>query len=424
MSCENLNLYKDTAEPVPATAPLDGDRQADVTVIGAGYTGLSAALHLALGGIKVVVLEAREVGFGASGRNGGQVNPGLKPDPDEILKSYGAELGARMLSFAGSAPDVVFNLIERHGIACEAQRAGMLRAATHPRHVPAVRASTAQYLRLGAPVEFLPRDAIAKMSGTDRYHGAMLDRRGGAINPLSYARGLARAAIAAGATLHGGTRALDLTGHGGGWRIRCAKGSVSSTQVLIATNGYSDDLWPGLRRSIVPVFSSIAATAPLPDAIARSILPGGQVLWESGTVTVYYRLDGARRLLIGGRGPMREIEAPADIGFILRYARRLWPALESATWTHAWGGQLAITADHVPHVHAPAPGIWICLGYNGRGVALASALGAQLAQRIADPRSPLDLPLTGIKPFALHAAWPLGVTAAVTCGRIRDYFGL
>jgi glycine/D-amino acid oxidase-like deaminating enzyme len=411
------------AEPGPLTPPLGGDGRTDVVVIGGGYTGLSAALHLALRGAEVVLLEAEEVGFGASGRNGGQVNPGLKPDPDQILKVYGAELGARMLSFAGSAPDVVFNLIERHQISCEANRSGMLRAATHPHHVAAVRATTEQYQRLGAPVEFLSRKAIAAATGTDRYHGAMLDRRGGAVNPLSYARGLARAAIGAGARLHGRTRVLELKQSGTGWRARCATGSISSGQVLIATNGYTDDVWPGLRRSIVPVFSSIAATAPLPEAMARDILPGGQVLWESGTVTVYYRLDRSRRLLIGGRGPMREIGAPADIGYILRYARKLWPVLASASWTHAWGGQLAITRDHVPHVHSPAPGVWTCLGYSGRGVALASALGAQLAHKITDPRTVLDLPVTGINPIAMHGLWPLAVKAAVTYGRISDYFG-
>ena len=125
-----MNLYIDTAEPGPPTPPLDGDGRTDVIVIGGGYTGLSAALHLAMRGAKVVLLEAEEIGYGASGRNGGQVNPGLKPDPDQIIKVYGARLGARMLAFAGSAPDVVFNLIERHGISCEANRCGMLRAAT------------------------------------------------------------------------------------------------------------------------------------------------------------------------------------------------------------------------------------------------------------------------------------------------------
>jgi glycine/D-amino acid oxidase-like deaminating enzyme len=293
----------------------------------------------------------------------------------------------------------------------------------HARHVAAVRSTTGQHQRLGAPVEFLSRDEVAAATGTDRYHGAMLDRRGGVVQPLSYARGLARAAIGAGAVLHGRTRVRGLERRGAGWYARTATGSVAATNVLIATNGYTDDLWPRLRRSIVPVFSSIVATAPLPEDVARGVMPGGQVLYESGAITVYYRLDSARRLLIGGRGPMREIGAPADIGYILRYARRLWPALATARWTHGWGGQLAITRDHYPHVHEAAPGVWICLGYNGRGVARASALGAQLARKIADPRSELDLPITPIRPIALHGLWPLGVTVAVAHGRIADFLG-
>jgi glycine/D-amino acid oxidase-like deaminating enzyme len=421
--CQVLNLYTETAEPGQPTPPLDGDRRAAVVVIGGGFTGLSAALHLALRGIEVVLLEAEEPGFGASGRNGGQVNPGLKPDPDEVLKAHGADLGVRMLAFAGTAPDIVFDLITRHRISCDARRCGTLRAAAHPRHVAAVRTTTEQYQRLGAPMEFLSREAIAAATGTGRYHGAMLDRRGGVVQPLSFARGLARAAIGAGAVLHGRTRVRALVQGRDGWYARCATGSVAATQVLIATNGYTDDLWPGLRRSIVPVFSSIAATAPLPVEVARAIMPGGQVLYESGAVTVYYRMDSARRLLIGGRGPTREIGSAAQIGYILRYARRLWPALAEASWTHAWGGQLAITPDHYPHVHEGAPGVWIALGYNGRGVALATALGAQLARRIADPTALLDLPVSPIRPIVLHGLWPLGVKAALAHGRVSDYFG-
>ena len=223
--------------------------------------------------------------------------------------------------------------------------------------------------------------------------------------------------------LHGGTRVLGVERSGGAWRGRAAGGSVTAAQVLIATNGYSDDLWPALRRSVVPVFSSIAATEPLPEGIARGIMPGGQVLWESGTVTVYYRLDRERRLLIGGRGPMREIGQPADVAYLVRYARRLWPSLAGMSWTHAWGGQLAITRDSLPHLHQPAPGVLACLGYSGRGVALATALGARLAARCLDAEAPLGLPVGPIEPIALHGLWPLGVKARVLHGRVCDYFG-
>jgi glycine/D-amino acid oxidase-like deaminating enzyme len=418
------NLYLETAEPAPPTPPLDGDRRADVLVVGGGFTGLSAALHLAERGAQVVLLEAHEIGFGASGRNGGQVNPGLKPDPDEVERDFGADLGARMVALSSAAPAFVFDLIGRHGIRCDAQPCGTLRAAVHPRHVKALRATTEQYRRRGALVEFLERNQIALATGTDRYQGAMLDRRGGALQPLSFAHGLARAAIGAGAAVYGQTRVRGLERAGKGWQASTATGTVTAERVLLATNGYTDDLWPGLRRSIVPVFSSIAATAPLPETIARDIMPGGQVLYESGTVTVYYRLDAAQRLLIGGRGPMREIGAPTDIRYILRYARKLWPALAGVPWTHGWGGQLAMTADHYPHVHEPAAGVTICLGYNGRGVALATALGAQLAARLTDPGAALDVPVASIKTIPLHGLWPLAVNAAVARGRISDFFGL
>ena len=419
-----LNLYRDDPGPGPDTPPLHGERRCEVLIVGGGFTGLSASLELAGRGVSVILCEGGEIAHGASGRNGGQVNPGLKPDPEAILGTYGPDLGLRLVKLAGCAPDVVFDLIARHGIECEARRCGMLRAATHPRLVPAVRVTTEQYQRLGAPVEFLDREAIGAASGTDRYHGAMLDRRGGAVQPLKFAHGLASAALRAGASLHGNSRIVGLSRDATGWMARSAGGSVHADAVLIATNGYTDGLWPDLRHTLVPVFSSIAATEPLPEGVASRILPGGEVLWESGTVTVYYRLDADGRLLIGGRGPMREIGRPEDIGYILRYAKRLWPALDAVRWTHGWSGQLAITPDHVPHVHNPAPGVWVCLGYNGRGVALATALGAHLARRIADPAAPLDIPVSALQPIRMHRFWPVGVKAAVAMGRLRDALGV
>jgi glycine/D-amino acid oxidase-like deaminating enzyme len=418
-----MNLYRDIAQPAPPTPPLDGNLRADIAVVGGGITGLSTALHAAEAGAEVVLLEAEDPGFGASGRNGGQVNAGLKLDPDTVERDFGLDLGGRMNALAGAAPSLVFDLIHRHGIECDARRNGTLRAAVRAKHAAAIRTTVEQLARRGAPVEYLERGAVSAMTGTDRYIGAMLDRRGGDLNPLGFARGLAQAAIRAGAAIHGASRVSSLRREAGGWRLETAGGSVVSSHVVLATNGYTDGLWPDLRRTIVPLFGAIAASDRLADALSRSIMPGRSVLYESGAITVYYRIDSGQRLLIGGRGPMREIDSVDAIAHLVGYARELWPILDGVRWTHAWGGRLAMTRDHYPHVHEPAPGVLVCLGYNGRGVALAAAVGAQLARRITQPELPFDMPVTDIKTIALHPFWPVGVKAAILYGRARDYLG-
>lgn len=418
------NLYRDTAEPAVETPPLDGDERADVAVVGGGITGLSTALHVAQKGAKVILLEAEEPGWGASGRNGGQVNPGLKLDPDIVERDFGAELGGRMNGLAGAAPKFVFDLIKRHAIRCEARQNGTLRAAAATTHAARIRTSVEQWSRRNAPVEFLEAAAVARETGTDRYVAAMLDRRGGDLNPLSYARGLTRAAVSAGAVVHGCTRVSSVEKVGDRWMLYTHRGTVAAEQVVLATNGYTDDLWPSLRRTIVPLFGAIAATAELPAEISRTIMPGRSVLYESGAITVYYRVDLHQRLLIGGRGPVREIDSATAIPHLLAYARRLWPILANAEWTHAWGGRLAMTRDHYLHLHEPTGGVLACLGYNGRGVALATAMGLQIAQRLAQPSFELDMPITTIKTIGLHALWPIAVRAAVAHGRLSDYLGI
>ena len=423
------NLYKDTSgtdssEPAPTTSLLEADVRVDVAVVGGGITGLSTALHAAQSGAAVVLLEAEEPGFGASGRNGGQVNPGLKLDPDTVERDFGADLGGRMNALAGSAPALVYELVKRHGIACDARQNGTLRAAVHARHAAAIRRSYAQLERHRAPVELLEGVALARATGTDRYACALLDRRGGDLNPLLYARGLARAAIEAGARVHAQSRVLGMTRIDGGWRLDTGRASVAARHVVLATNGYTDSLWPGLRRTLVPLFGAIAATAPLAQEARRIILPDRPVLYESGNITVYYRIDPRHRLLIGGRGPMHEIDTPAAIPHLTRYATKLWPVLEGIEWTHAWGGRLAMTRNHYPHVHEPAPGVLICLGYNGRGVAMATAMGRALAGRMANPTSAFDMPLAPIVPIPMHALWPVAVKAAIFSGRVRDLLGM
>jgi glycine/D-amino acid oxidase-like deaminating enzyme len=418
------NLYRETAAPAPPTPPLEGPCRADIAIVGGGFTGLSTALHAAEAGAKVVLLEAEDPGFGASGRNGGQVNPGLKLDPDTVERHFGLDLGGRMNALAAAAPSLVFDLIRRHSMACDARCNGTLRAAVHPKHAAAIRVTADQLARRGAPVEYLERRDIASLTGTERYLGALLDRRGGDLNPLGFARGMARAAIGAGASIHGGSRVERLERDASGWRLQTRGGSVTASHVVLATNGYTDRLWPRLKSTIVPLFGAIAASAPLPEPVSRVVMPARGVLYESGAITVYYRVDSGQRLLIGGRGPMREIDSAAAIPHLTAYARVLWPMLGPVQWTHAWGGRLAMTRDHYPHLHEPEPGILIGLGYNGRGVALATAMGAQLARRITRPELDLDMPVTDLKTIALHPFWPVGVKAAILYGRAKDYLGL
>jgi len=419
------SLYADTAVAPVATPPLATDKSVSVAIVGGGFTGLSTALHLAEQGADVLVLEAQEPGWGASGNNGGQINPGLKHDPDQIEADFGPELGGHMIEFAYGTTNFTLDLIRRYQIPCEARQNGTLRAAYNEAGAAGIKATAEQCIRRGMPVKLLERDEIRAMTGSDRYLCAMLDARGGDLHPLSYVRGLARAAISAGASVHGETPALSLSADGSRWRITTPRATVTAEKVLLATNGFTDDLWPALRKTIVPVFSSIAATAPLSDAVAQSIMPSRPVLYENGHITVYYRVDQHNRLLIGGRGPMRWIRGPSDISYLIRYAERLWPQLKGVSWTHGWNSRLAITADHYPHVHEPVENLLVSLGCNGRGVALSTAMGDQLARRLIGGKSAaIDMPITGIKPIALHALWPVAVTATVFAGRARDRLGI
>jgi glycine/D-amino acid oxidase-like deaminating enzyme len=415
------SLYAETARPAPETPPLDGDRSVSVAIVGGGFTGLSAALHLAEQGVDVAVLEAHEPGWGASGRNGGQVNPGLKPDPDQVEADFGPDLGARMVALSGNAPNVVFDLIQRRQIACEALQSGTLRSAFHARAVSAIQRTAEQWTRRSDRVSFLDRDVVAGLTGTDRYLGAMLDRRGGQLNPLGYARGLAAAAMQAGASVHGGTRVSRIGKNGGRWKLETPTGTVTADRIILATNGYTDDLWTGLRRSVVPVYSAIVASEQVPD----DVMPTRSSLYEAGNITVYYRKDRDNRVLMGGRSVQRDVSRPEELRYLIDYAVRLWPGLRGVRWTHGWSGQLAITSDHYPHIHEPDETVLVCLGYNGRGVAMSTAMGPELARRVLGGRdADIAMPITGIRQIPLHGLWKSAVQARVAYGRVRDWLGL
>jgi len=419
-----LDLYAKTAAAAVPTPPLCGDRRVSVAIVGGGYTGLSAALHVAEHGAEVALVEAGEPGWGAAGRNGGQVNAGLKHEPDEVERTLGPIHGPRLVRLAGDAPDYLFSLVERHGLECEVDRTATLRAAYRQGDVAALEAHVHQWRERGVGMELLDSARAARVIGTERYVAASRDPRGGSVNPLSLARGFTRAALERGAAIHGDSRAEDIARDGHGWRVTTRGGTLRADVLVLATDGYSDRLWPGLAQSFVPVYSSIIATEPLPDALARAILPAGEVLYESGNVTAYYRRDRANRLLIGGRGLQQDPRGPQDFRHLVRYAERLWPGLARTRWTHWWNGQFALTPDFYPRLHSPAPNLLIALGYSGRGVALGTAMGKELAAAATGtPLAELALPVTPIKPIPLHRFWRVGVAARIALGRLQDRLG-
>jgi glycine/D-amino acid oxidase-like deaminating enzyme len=414
------SLYAQTAPASGDYAPLAGEARTDVAVIGGGIAGLSCALHLAEQGKTVTVLEAHEIGWGASGRNGGQVNPGLKLAPSALKAAYGKEQSERLIALGACAPDLLFDLVARHSIACEASRNGTLRAAKSVRQSTAIKVLAEDDAAHGAPVRYLTANEVAAMTGTACYQGAVFDPRGGAINPLAYTRSLAAAAAGAGANIHTDSAVFSITREPGGWRLSTRHGTLIADHVALCANAYQSGLVPGLAQSQVPVYSMIAATAALPDEIRRQIMPSGAVLYEQADITIYYRIDAHGRLLIGGRSPSREISV-TDTFFLRRYALDLWPALQGAGWEYQWNGQLAITTDHMPHFHEPAPGLTAILGCNGRGVALMTALGRNLALRIGSDDTQEMTPLpTAISKIPFHQFWKLGVALRLAQGRMMD----
>ncbi|WP_439815779.1 NAD(P)/FAD-dependent oxidoreductase [Zavarzinia sp. CC-PAN008] len=382
----------------PTLAP--GGHEADVVIIGAGFTGLSAALHLAERGRTVMVVEAGEPGWGASGRNGGQVIPGLKEDPDDLERRFGADL----VGLAGGSADMLFDLVARHGIDCDARRSGWVQAAHAPDALAVAQARARQWQKRGAEVTLLDRGQIGSLLGASGYVGGWVDHRGGSVQPFRYARGLADAAIRLGAQVFARTRVTGLEKVGAGWRIAIEGGrTIQAAQVILATNGYSEDLWPGLRTSIVPVYSFQLATAPLSENVRASVLPGRHVVSETRRMMAYFRTDEQGRLLMGGRGPFVDRPTLDDTQSLKRMVQRIFPQVPLEEPQFWWGGRIAMTLDHLPHLHVLAPGLFAGLGYNGRGVAMATVMGRLLADlATGTPAGALPFPVSRPRSIPFH----------------------
>jgi glycine/D-amino acid oxidase-like deaminating enzyme len=398
------SLWYWTAPAAPETPPLEESGRYDVAVIGGGYTGLSAALHLAAGGARVVLLEARDPGFGASGRNHGQVVPVLgRYGPEELVARLGPELGERMNAWIAASADLVFELIRRHGIDCDGLQTGWLMPVDSPARHDMVKGRYEAWARRGAAVKWLDKRATDEITGSPAYYGALLHDKGGNIQPLSYARGLARAALAAGAVLHGQSPATALRREGERWRIETPRASVEAEAVILATNAYSESLWPGVKETVVPFRLFLAATAPLGENVARSILPGRQSISDSRTVLWPFRFDRENRLVTGSDHLLPFASRAQAARIMAKKFRRTFPQIGDFEVQYVWEGKVAMTMDRLPRYLEPAPGLFAGLGYSGRGIALATAMGKLLAERaLARTETALPLPQGRSGEIPLH----------------------
>ncbi len=410
------NLWQWTAGEALALPPLEDRRQAEIAVVGGGYAGLSAALHLAERGREVVLLEAGGIGAGAAGRNGGQVIPGLKQDPEAVERIWGPGRGIRAAAFAGAAPDLVFELIARHRIACDAVRGGWLQPAAAPGHLPTLERRVAQWARLGASLRLLSRAEVAERLGTDAYHGALFDFRGGSLHPLKFARGLARAAMAAGARLFCRSPVRKIDRSGDGWRLVTPRGELRCGVLVCCTNAYSGPPVPEVSRCILPLWSVQIASEPQPAAVRERIVRDGICASDTRRLLTYFRFDAEGRFVIGGRGAVGERGRQRAFAALRRRARALFPDLEPS-WRFAWGGLVALTENRLPQLAEPEPGLLLAFGYNGRGVALATATGRVLADRLTGTEpADLPLPVLGRPRFWPHAPllrWSLPLAGPV-----------
>lgn len=392
-----ISLWDATSLEQDPGMPMDGDFETDVAIVGGGYTGLSTALHAAETGLRACVLEARQIGHGGSGRNVGLLNAGLWLPPQDVRARLGEKAGARLVRVLGDGPAYVMSLIERHQIRCELTRSGTIHAAHSPAGMNDLERRAMEWDRLGAPVRLLSKDEAAQSIGSQAFYGGLMDARAGTLNPMGYVRGLARAAKSAGARIHTGVDVTALVRQGDGWRLESQDGAVTAKTVVLATNAYSGDLWPGLKSSFVPIDFFQVATHPLGDR-AAGILPQRQGLWDTGKIMFSLRRDAENRLIIGSMGSSIGGAGGLSQRWASRQIARLFPALGPVEFETAWHGQIAMNAEHMPRIHRLEQGLYTPIGYNGRGIAPGTIFGQAIAELLAGgDEADLPMPVTGVR---------------------------
>ena len=402
------SLWAGVTPPGPALPSLEGSHRADAVVIGAGFTGLSTALHLRRAGVGVTVLEAMEPGWGASGRNNGQVIPTLsRPDPDDIAARHG-EAGERFVALLRDCAAFLFDLVRDEHIEAEAEQTGWIQPVHSPGRMKIAERRVAQWSKRGAPVELVSREEMARRLGSEAWFGGWWNPTGGHINPLALARGLARVVIERRGVIYARSTVVSCEHTGSGWRVKTARGEVTAPALVLATNAYTGEiarsLAPSIAREVVPVLSWQMATTPLSDNVRRTVLPGRPAMSDTHGELCFARYDARHRLVTGGAllNPVNGAERLKP--HIAARLQRLFPQIGPVQFDYVWNGTIGMTRDYLPRFHKLGPNGYAWAGCNGRAVGLSVALGREFARAIQGaPDNELALPFTRPDPIPFHA---------------------
>lgn len=422
MSLSNYlpTYYQSSANRTISTQKLEGEVAADVCVIGAGYTGLSAALELALAGYKVVVLEGETIGFGASGRNGGQICTGFSPGQGPLNAQLGKADAKRCFDMAEDAKALITERMTTHNIDCDL-RWGYLHCIPKAKHVAHLKEWAEDYEALGyGGNSLLSKVELEEKLGTNAYHGALRESHAGHLHPLNYCLGLAAAAMKAGATIHERSPVIEVD-TGAKPFARTAQGKVSAKFMVIGGNAYLGQLVKPIYGHVMPVGSYIIATEPLGEARAKALIRDNEAVADTNFILDYYRRSADHRLLFGGRANYSTL-APADLaGYMRPRMTKVFAQLNEVKIDFAWGGFIAITSNRIPDCGRLSPTVYYAHGYSGQGVALAGLYGKLMAEAIRGTAERFDL-LARVKhlPFPGGALRTPLLVAAMTYFKIRD----
>jgi glycine/D-amino acid oxidase-like deaminating enzyme len=395
----------------------------DVAIVGGGYTGLAAARALARRGVDATVLEQHTFGWGASGRNGGFVLPGYKPEMEELADRLGAERAAHMFRLSLEAIQTLSNLISEEGISCGFTRCGAVTLAAKPGHMRGLDQS-GRFMReqLGYETELLGRDELAREIESPRYHGGLLDPGGCSLQPAQYAWGLAQAAERAGARLLEGTQVQRIRRIHGAFEVTTTRGTVRAREVFAATNGYTPPALGPLRRRVIPIGSYQIATAPLDEEQARRLVPRNRVFSDTKNLLYYFRLSPDRRMVFGGRASFTPTGTRRSAAILAAGMQEVFPELAGVTIEYAWGGKVAYPVDHLPHA-GRLNGIHYSMGYCGHGVALATYLGGRMGEVLAGVGEVPDLGTSRFRAIPFYNGIPWFLPLVGGYYRLRDRLG-